>query len=187
MHPTSGFPGLDICSAAPIENATNMALCKVAQNSGCPHALLLKDLKLCRHPNFHLFLNKGDGKKIAGPDKRVMIVDDDPTILLIAGAVLRNAGYEVMEAQDGERALHVLEEWHHLPVDLVIADMQMPGISGLVLSENVMGSRPSTKVLLISGYPKAELNLKPGVPFLEKPFSSVVLLKEVVALIGKVA
>ncbi len=59
---------------------------------------------------------------------RLLIADDDGIILAIFGKGLRNAGYEVIEADSGEAALKMVAE---KPVDLAILDVNMPGISGI--------------------------------------------------------
>jgi two-component system chemotaxis response regulator CheY len=65
---------------------------------------------------------------------RILVVDDDPTALLLAEAVVRAAGHEVQTAQDGEQAFAVLSGED---VDVVVTDAQMPGISGFELAMQV--------------------------------------------------
>jgi len=65
------------------------------------------------------------------PDQRsVLVVDDSPTLRALHRSVLENAGYRVVEAEDGGEALQALQKE---PADIVITDIQMPGMDGLTL------------------------------------------------------
>jgi len=186
LAPT-GFPGPDICSVTPIRAARNMALCQVAENSGCPFALTLNNLTICQHPESNLFRGGNEGtRREAKPAirlKRIMVVDHDLDLMHQMAGVLRNAGYDVMESDDGDLSLKVLEEWSHMHIDLVITDTRMQGI----LRQSFLDLRPNTRVLFVSDQPRSRLDLRAEMPFLPKPFSSVELLKQVISLIGKQA
>lgn len=77
----------------------------------------------------------------------IVIVDDDPTICMIATEMLRSENYAIVEASDGEEALAVISI---LPVDLVILDMLMPNKDGLETITELKASRPEVKILAIS-------------------------------------
>lgn len=77
----------------------------------------------------------------------IVIVDDDPTIRLIAGEMLRHEDYAVVEASDGIEALGVLAI---LPVDLVVLDMLMPNMDGLETIAELKKSHPDVRILAIS-------------------------------------
>jgi two-component system, chemotaxis family, chemotaxis protein CheY len=62
--------------------------------------------------------------------KRILAVDDSPSMRHMVGVTLRAAGYEVVEAADGEEALEYARDH---PVDLVLADVNMPRMNGITL------------------------------------------------------
>jgi CheY-like chemotaxis protein len=63
-------------------------------------------------------------------------VDDDPSIRRTLQIALSNAGYEVLQAQDGEEAIRL---WHETGPDLILTDIHMPRKSGLLLIEELQG------------------------------------------------
>ncbi|WP_339930066.1 response regulator [uncultured Brevundimonas sp.] len=77
----------------------------------------------------------------------IVIVDDDPTIRLIAGEMLRHEDYAVVEASDGNEALGVVAI---LPVDLIVLDMLMPNKDGLETITELKASHPEVRILAIS-------------------------------------
>jgi len=79
----------------------------------------------------------------------VLIVDDEPRILSALHRTLRREGYELLTAETVERALEVVER---TPVDCVLSDHRMPGMSGLELLERVAARCPAAGRLLITGW-----------------------------------
>jgi len=77
----------------------------------------------------------------------IVIVDDDPTIQLIAGELLRAEGHAIVHAGDGVEALKVLST---VSADLVVLDMLMPNMDGLETIIEMRRSHPQTKILAIS-------------------------------------
>jgi CheY-like chemotaxis protein len=69
---------------------------------------------------------------------RVLLVDDDAMIRMLAAESLRHAGFEVSEADCGEQALRVFEE---SPFDLMLLDVLMPGIDGYTVCERLRRTR----------------------------------------------
>lgn len=69
----------------------------------------------------------------------------------LVGRVLRELGYEVFETSSGEEALSVSDNLER-PIDLLLTDVVMPGMSGRELAELLVVSRPTTRVLFMSGY-----------------------------------
>ncbi|HWO42348.1 MAG TPA: response regulator [Candidatus Eisenbacteria bacterium] len=82
---------------------------------------------------------------------KILLVDDETIILREIGAFLREAGYEVAEAWNGEEAVRRLSD---NPFDLVIADLMMPAGDGLYLAERIRAMAPDVPVLLLSGAAK---------------------------------
>ena len=81
--------------------------------------------------------------------RHVLIVDDEDYILVLMEEVLRILGYQPLTAANAKQALQILAMQ---PVDLVITDMEMPGISGIHLLQQVKQAHPSVPVVLITGY-----------------------------------
>jgi PAS domain S-box-containing protein len=81
----------------------------------------------------------------------VLIVEDDELVCDTLQRALRDAGYVVLAATDGERALALAAE-HRETIDLLITDVVMPKLTGRQLAERLTVSRPGMLVLFVSGY-----------------------------------
>lgn len=79
--------------------------------------------------------------------QRILVVDDDPSICKTLRIGLTKAGYDVVEARDGEEAARL---WRESPTDLVIADIYMPNKSGLQLIMELQKESPSTPIIATS-------------------------------------
>jgi two-component system, cell cycle sensor histidine kinase and response regulator CckA len=79
----------------------------------------------------------------------ILLVEDDAAVRRLLEAALAEDGYTIESAGDADGALAVLDR---RPVDLLVADVVMPGKSGRVLADEVTARSPRTKVLFISGY-----------------------------------
>jgi CheY-like chemotaxis protein len=103
------------------------------------------------------------------------VVDDDPAVRSIAADMLCDAGYEVVEASSGTAALDALESAGDR-VELVLADIVMPGINGVELAAIVGRMWPGLPVLLMTGYADSGLLRKgAGREVLRKPFQAAEL------------
>ena len=104
----------------------------------------------------------------------VLLVEDEDAVRLFGARALRNKGYEVIEAKNGEEALEILKTDAD-SIDLLITDVVMPGVDGPTLIRQVRIDHPGMKVIFISGYTEDAFrkNLDEGevVHFLPKPFS----------------
>ncbi|MFL5530922.1 MAG: PAS domain S-box protein [Gemmatimonadales bacterium] len=111
---------------------------------------------------------------------RILIVEDDPLVREMARRSLSEAGFEVMEAANGQMALDFVSKGS--PVDAVLTDLAMPGIGGRELARRLRESRPGLPVVFMSGYTDDIVLrrglLESGVPFLEKPLSPVKLAQK---------
>ena len=113
------------------------------------------------------------------------MVDDEPVVLLFVGALLREAGYDVLDAEAGDAALTAFAaaQREGRPVDLVLTDLVMPGLSGQDLGAALQALDPSVSVLYTSGYTDDEAArrglLTAGAEFLAKPFAPEALLRRV--------
>lgn len=117
--------------------------------------------------------------------KRILVVEDEEKTRWALTLVLEEAGYRVDEAKDGLEAIEKLlaSETGSAPIDLLLADMVMPGMSGLELIDEVRERRPTLPVVIISGYRDdrmtAELQQRGGLDFIDKPFEPRELLEQV--------
>jgi two-component system response regulator GlrR len=111
---------------------------------------------------------------------RILIVDDDPTLLRLLGILLREEGFEVVAADSGEKALAQLDLG---PVDLVLTDLRMGGMDGLALFEAAHKRFPSLPVIILTAHgtiPEAVDATRRGVfGFIPKPYEHKTLLAEV--------
>jgi DNA-binding response OmpR family regulator len=114
-------------------------------------------------------------------EETVLLVDDDPDVRAILSEVLRIGGFAILEAADGTDALRIAETTPR-PIEILVTDINMPGIDGLELSRRVQALRPATGVVYMSGAPAdvvAAWGLVTGTVFLQKPFGPDVFLDRV--------
>lgn len=89
--------------------------------------------------------------------QRILVVDDDPSIRQTLHIALTNAGFEVLQARDGEEATYL---WRQSGPDLIIADIHMPRKSGLLLMEELQANSASTRVIAMTdGGPARQFHL----------------------------
>ena len=106
--------------------------------------------------------------------KVVLVVDDEPLVRMNAVDMFEDMGFEVLEAPDGLKALHVLEQ--RPDVSLLFSDCRMPGMTGPELAEVAAERWPQLRIVLVSGY----INIKPTAwPLLPKPYDARALQKVV--------
>jgi CheY-like chemotaxis protein len=112
----------------------------------------------------------------------VLVVEDEPALRAVARRVLQRQGYAVLEAADGDAAL-ALVATHQGPLDLLVTDVVMPGLSGRDLADRLTAARPDLRVLFVSGYSGEALAhhgiLDPDLAYLEKPFNPDALAMKV--------
>jgi two-component system, cell cycle sensor histidine kinase and response regulator CckA len=112
----------------------------------------------------------------------VLVVEDEAAVREMAIRGLRGAGYVVIEAQSGPEALRAVAV-HQGPLDLIVTDVVMPGMSGRELVQELGRRGLRVPVLFISGYTDDEIIrrglFERGRPFLSKPFSPQVLAARV--------
>ena len=98
----------------------------------------------------------------------VLVVEDSEPLLRVAVRSLRRAGYEVLEASNGEQAMRLFEELGPGQIQLLFTDMVMPLMSGTELAAAIREQDPTMRVLFTSGY--ADSGLQPDDNFLQKPY-----------------
>jgi DNA-binding NtrC family response regulator len=101
------------------------------------------------------------------------VVEDDEVVRGLTERILSSLGYRVFAVPGAEEARKISVE-HRGSIDLLLTDVELKGMNGLELARQVVGCRPETKVLAMSGHAKeAALRANPldsNVSFLAKPF-----------------
>ncbi|RME59767.1 MAG: response regulator, partial [Caldilineae bacterium] len=114
------------------------------------------------------------------------VVEDNPDARGAFVDILRDLGYQVLEAGDGEEAL-ALYTAHRDEIDLVLSDMVMPRMGGLALYQALRQQNPHVKLAIVSGYPLGaaeESNSETGIlAWLSKPFDMVTLSRHLRAML----
>ncbi|MDR7037551.1 PAS domain S-box-containing protein [Methylobacterium sp. BE186] len=105
---------------------------------------------------------------VAARPARILVVDDDEEVRHVTASFLSDFGYRETEAPDGAAAIALLEESRF---DLVVADLAMPGITGVDLAATVRERWPDLPVLILTGHAEA-MQIPEDVPVLKKPFGS---------------
>jgi two-component system, cell cycle sensor histidine kinase and response regulator CckA len=118
--------------------------------------------------------------------KTILVVDDEPEVRKLVGAMVSNFGYTVLTADSGEHALTLYKNNH--PLDLLITDVIAPGMSGPMLADKLTEMQPDLKVLYISGYDNTHVVQKyvveRGHKLLSKPFTVDELQSTVKDMLG---
>jgi PAS domain S-box-containing protein len=106
----------------------------------------------------------------AEPSSRstVLLVEDDPLVRSVAADVLQDAGYVVVEAGSAEEALTALQT---APVDVLVTDLNLPGMSGAALAEQARQGRGNVGIVFATGDPTAADIAHDDAQILAKPFS----------------
>jgi PAS domain S-box-containing protein len=111
----------------------------------------------------------------------VLIVEDDAAVRMLVVEVLEELGYRFIEAADGTQAVLVLQSSQ--PVDLLITDVGLPGMSGREIAQLARSRHPDIKVLFITGYANETVNpqrlLEPGMQLVKKPFALEALARKI--------
>jgi signal transduction histidine kinase len=116
---------------------------------------------------------------LSGGKERILVVEDQPDVRAFSIQVLRDLGYQVLEAPDGPMALQILQQQQG-NIDLLFTDVVLPaGIDGAALAAKAMALSPQLKVLFTTGYPRNALmrqgRISPGVELITKPFTDIEL------------
>ncbi len=106
---------------------------------------------------------------------KVLVVEDEPTVLTLATTMLEKLGYTALSATSAQDAISLLA---HYPgnIDILLTDVIMPGMNGRELARRLLSDHPNLKCVFMSGWTadilESEGVIGPGIHFLQKPFTS---------------
>ncbi len=117
---------------------------------------------------------KPNNRELPGGTETILVLEDDISVRHMSVRILRNLGYDVIEAANGDDAQRLIAEREGRKIDLLLTDMVMPQMSGRRFADWLRAASPNIKVVFVSGY--LEESLHPGdrpdpdMFFLPKPF-----------------
>lgn len=111
-------------------------------------------------------------------DKTILLVEDEASIREIESQMLDSAGYKVLSAGDAAKA-HQLFKDHGDRIDLLLADMVLPGGSGMELYLRFKKINPGLRAIIVSGGLKESYGFDEEVTFLQKPYRMATLIEKV--------
>ncbi len=162
----------------------------IAQSGG----LITVESEPGRGTTFNIYLPAVDETATSPPSREhpeptpvgtetILLAEDDPLIRSVSGGMLRDLGYSVLEAENGEDALANARGLKDGKIDLLVADVVMPLMGGAKLASKLAETHPEARVLLMSGYLDSDTVrhalLAQGREFIQKPFSSLSLARKV--------
>jgi two-component system NtrC family sensor kinase len=112
------------------------------------------------------------------PDEKakLLVIDDDESIRKVLTVTLRDGGYEILAAEDGEEGLKIFAEEQP---DIILCDLRMPGKDGISVLKEIKARDPDKEVIVISAYADMDLAIKAlqlkASDFITKPISTTAL------------
>src|ERR687896_386602 len=126
-----------------------------------------------------IYLNGATSSRVWGNQvAKVLVVEDEPANLRMLTSILNDEGYETVGARDGVEALELLAQSRF---DLVLSDVNMPGMDGVALARHIVSSDAVTPIVLMTAYDLDSRRdiLQLRVPCLSKPLSLDNLLSKI--------
>jgi CheY-like chemotaxis protein len=122
-----------------------------------------------------------------GDGETVLVIEDEANIRVLIAEILEQAGYRVIQADEGARGLRLLQS--SARVDLLITDVGLPGgMNGRQVADAARVTRPDLKVLFITGYAENAAvgngHLERGMAVMTKPFEITALANKVRGMVG---
>ncbi len=112
----------------------------------------------------------------------ILVVEDEVQVRELVQEILQSEGYTVLTASDGHEGLQLCIAYDG-PIDLLLTDVVMPGLSGPEMAQCILPMRPTIKIVYMSGYASDAIGdhgvLAPGTAFLQKPYTPDILLRKV--------
>ncbi len=106
------------------------------------------------------------------PNARILVADDEKSIRLTVSQALSTQGYDVSTAVDGSTAINQLR---NNPADLLLLDIQMPGMDGIEVLQKAIAQQPSLKVVMVSAHGSVDNAVEAmklgAIDYLQKPFT----------------
>jgi CheY-like chemotaxis protein len=131
----------------------------------------------------------GDTDPLLKGSETVLLVEDEASVRELAARILREQGYKVLKASNGKEAMRIGRKHFGEKIHLLLTDVVMPQMGGKELHDRFVALHPEAKALFVSGYTDTTINhhaiFKPGMPFLQKPFSPTSLAKKVREVLDK--
>ncbi|MEH0021747.1 MAG: ATP-binding protein [Desulfobacter sp.] len=124
----------------------------------------------------------GQESAVPGGREKIMVVDDERSILTMLEDVLEDKGYRVTSYQDSHAALEAFHS-HPRDVDLVITDMTMPGLTGLALSRKMMEKRADIPIILCTGHSTGIDEAKASAAGIKAFFMKPIIIGELTAAV----
>jgi len=116
----------------------------------------------------------------------ILVVEDDAFVRRVAATQLQKAGFSVLQAADGAKALELYRE-HREKIAVVLTDVIMPGLGGMALYEAIAAEGDPPPFVFASGYDAGTLSTEfmsvPGRDFLSKPYPARKMLQRIRGLI----
>ena len=89
---------------------------------------------------------------------RVLVVDDEPSVRTVVRMTLEKAGYDVLEAENGEKAIEAINTGENrLVLDTVICDIRMPKINGIQAIDYFQREHPHVPLIVLTAYPETDM------------------------------
>ncbi len=125
--------------------------------------------------------------QLKGGSETILLAEDDASLREMTSAILRDMGYTVIDAEDGNRAVVRFKE-NRATIKLVILDAVMPKRNGLEAWREISALSPKIRCIFMSGYTGevfAEDGLPAGTEFLPKPLQPATLLAKIRELLDR--
>jgi CheY-like chemotaxis protein len=121
-----------------------------------------------------------DAQQMATERAKILVVDDDDDVRMVAAAMIEEIGYEVVAVESGAAALQAMEADHF---SLLVTDVAMPGMNGVELAQKARAAVPDMPIIFASGYADVQMfgAELADEPLLKKPYR----IAEVAARIGQ--
>jgi len=88
----------------------------------------------------------------------VLVVDDEPDVRKVVRMTLEKAGYDVLEAEDGEKAIEEIKKGEHaILLNLIITDIRMPNMNGIDVINYYRKEWPSVPLIVLTGFPDLDM------------------------------